>query len=91
MFWRAVGDVRQPSASRRISPPGTRARDRILKPAAYAAAGIPYYWRIEQDPVHVYAYELDGPDRYRIVADSAVELAVSDPFPIRLRVADITP
>lgn len=70
---------------------GTRARDRILKPAAYAAAGIPHYWRIEQGPVHVYAYQLDGPDRYRIVADSAELLAVSEPFPIRMAISDITP
>lgn len=69
---------------------GTRRRDRLEKPADYADAGIPHYWRIEQNPVHVYAYDLvDG--RYELVADSADELVVDKPFDIRLRVQDIGP
>lgn len=44
----------------------TRKRDRILKLAAYAEAGIRYYWRVEptEGPA-LYAYELDG-DSYRL-------------------------
>ncbi|MEU5785604.1 Uma2 family endonuclease [Micromonospora lupini] len=73
-----------------VVSPGTRRRDRLEKPADYADAGIPHYWRIEQNPVHVYAYDLvDG--RYELAADSAEELIVSKPFDIRLRVRDITP
>lgn len=69
---------------------GTRRRDRLEKPADYADAGIPHYWRIEQNPVHVYAYDLvDG--RYELVADSAEELVVDKPFDVRLRVQDICP
>ena len=41
-----------------IVSPGTRRFDRFAKPGEYAAAGIPFYWRIEQDPVHVYAYRI---------------------------------
>ncbi|MET8094741.1 Uma2 family endonuclease [Micromonospora sp. NPDC005220] len=68
----------------------TRRRDRLEKPADYADAGIPHYWRIEQNPVHVYAYDLvDG--RYELAADSAEELIVAKPFDIRLRVRDVTP
>ncbi|HEX8629227.1 MAG TPA: Uma2 family endonuclease [Catenuloplanes sp.] len=73
-----------------VVSPGTRRRDRWEKPVAYAQAGIAYYWRVERDPVHVYAYHLvDG--RYELVADSAEELLVEKPFPIRLRVRDVTP
>lgn len=73
-----------------VVSPGTRRRDRLEKPADYADAGIPHYWRIEQNPVHVYAYDLvDG--RYELAADSPEELIVEKPFDIRLRVRDITP
>lgn len=73
-----------------VVSPGTRRRDRLEKPADYAAAGIPHYWRIEQDPLHVYAYDLvDG--RYELTADSAQELVLAKPFEIRLRVRDIAP
>lgn len=44
-----------------VSPTST-GMDRVLKPAEYAAAGIPFYWRVESEPaVEVVAYELvDG-------------------------------
>lgn len=39
----------------------SRSHDRILKPAQYAAAGIPGYWRIEtEDGVSLTAYGLRG-------------------------------
>jgi Uma2 family endonuclease len=37
----------------------TRSIDRWHKPHLYASAGIPLYWRIELDPLHVVAYRLD--------------------------------
>ncbi|MFF0150294.1 Uma2 family endonuclease [Micromonospora sp. NPDC005203] len=79
-----------PDPVRQVGSPGTRRRDRLEKPADYADAGIPHCWRVEQDPVHVYAYDLvDGRDE--LAADSAEELIVAKPFDIRLRVRDITP
>ncbi|MEU7141202.1 Uma2 family endonuclease [Nocardia sp. NPDC046473] len=44
-----------------IVSPGTRRKDRWIRPMDYAAAGIPNYWRIESEnfePV-VYAFQLD--------------------------------
>jgi Uma2 family endonuclease len=73
-----------------IVSPGTRRRDRFEKPALYASAGIPHYWRIEQNPVHVFAYDLVG-SRYEPVADSAEELVLSKPFEIKLPIRDIAP
>lgn len=74
-----------------IVSPGTKRRDRIEKPADYAAAKIKHYWRVELDPVHVYAYRLGAAGHYELVADSAKVLEVMEPFPVRLPVSDITP
>ena len=49
-------DAEQVVLAVEVVSPGTRRRDRLEKPADYADAGIPHYWRIEQNPVHVYAY-----------------------------------
>lgn len=73
-----------------VVSPGTRKRDRLEKPAEYAAAGIPYYWRIEQGPLHIFAYALVG-GRYELAADSTTELVLSEPFEITLPIRDITP
>jgi Uma2 family endonuclease len=73
-----------------IVSPGTRRRDRIEKPALYANAGIPHFWRIELDPVHVHAYDLIG-GRYERAADSDRELVLTAPFDIKLPIRDVTP
>jgi Uma2 family endonuclease len=73
-----------------IVSPSTKRRDRLEKPALYAAAGIPHFWRIEQSPVHVFAYDLAN-GSYELVADSADELVLKDPFAIKLPIRDITP
>jgi Uma2 family endonuclease len=66
-------------------------RDRFEKPGLYASAGIPYYWRVEQDPtVHVYAYGLRE-ERYQLLADSDALLALGEPFPITLPIEAIRP
>jgi Uma2 family endonuclease len=73
-----------------VVSPGTKRRDRLEKPALYAQAGIPHFWRIEQDPVHVHAYDLvDG--KYQLAAESAEELVLKAPFGIKLPIRDITP
>ncbi|MFG1900562.1 Uma2 family endonuclease [Micromonospora carbonacea] len=78
-----------------VVSPGTRRIDRFAKPAEYAAAGIPFYWRVEQDPVHVYAYRLSdrlslgGERQYELVADSAELIALAEPFEIKLPVAEL--
>jgi Uma2 family endonuclease len=46
-----------------VVSPSTAKTDRLEKPAAYAAAGIPAYWRVELAPGAppiIYCYELDG-------------------------------
>ncbi|GAC1610735.1 MAG: Uma2 family endonuclease [Mycobacteriales bacterium] len=60
-----------------VSPTST-GMDRVLKPAEYAAAGVPFYWRVETEPiVEVVGYELvDG--AYR---EGARVSAVAGPLP----------
>ncbi|WP_255368277.1 Uma2 family endonuclease [Micromonospora sp. WMMB235] len=80
-----------------IVSPGTRRVDRFAKPGEYAAAGIPFHWRIEQDPVHLYAYRLGdrigpgGERQYELVDDSSEVIELSDPFAIKLPIAEIRP
>jgi len=82
--------ARQVTLAVEVVSPGTRKRDRLEKPAEYAAAGIPHYWRVEQSPLHIFAYDLvDG--HYQLVADSTEELVLSAPFEIKLPIRDITP
>jgi hypothetical protein len=62
-----------------IVSPGTKKRDRFYKPEAYARAGVPHYWRIEQSPVHVFAYDLAADGSYQLIADSDLELVLTRP------------
>ncbi|MFC8084680.1 Uma2 family endonuclease [Streptomyces sp. NPDC057340] len=50
-----------------VVSPESESRDRTTKPHKYAAAGIPNYWRVEQDGTKgglvVHVYELDSMSR----------------------------
>ncbi|MBO4141988.1 Uma2 family endonuclease [Micromonospora tulbaghiae] len=58
-----------------------------------AAAGIPFYWRIEQDPVHLYAYRIGpgGERQYELVDDGSEVIELPEPFAIKLPIAEIRP
>jgi Uma2 family endonuclease len=44
-----------------VVSPRTRKTDRFLKPAEYAAAGIPCFWRVELEPEPVvHGFRLDA-------------------------------
>ncbi|AGL21072.1 Uma2 family endonuclease [Actinoplanes sp. N902-109] len=75
-----------------VVSPGTKRRDRMEKPVEYAAAGIPHFWRIEQNPLHVFAYDLvDGHYEPAADADENAELVLTAPFEVKLPVRDIAP
>ncbi|WP_410810853.1 Uma2 family endonuclease [Micromonospora sp. 067-2] len=80
-----------------IVSPGTRRTDRIAKPGEYAAAAIPFYWRIEQNPVHLYAYRIGdrvgpgGERQYELITESADVIELTEPFELKLPIAEITP
>ena len=67
----------------------SRERDREVKPRKYAAAGVPNFWRVEEDdskgfPV-VYVYELDPATKsYGLTGIFHERLKVSAPFDIEI-------
>ncbi|BAJ30902.1 MULTISPECIES: Uma2 family endonuclease [Kitasatospora] len=65
----------------------SQVRDREVKPRKYAAAGIRYFWRVENvdgRPV-VYTYELDpATDRYTPTGIFHDRLKVEHPFPVEV-------
>ncbi|MEQ4719578.1 Uma2 family endonuclease [Nonomuraea sp. B19D2] len=74
-----------------VVSPSTKMRDRGLKAAAYAAAGIPGYWRVEsEEGPTLYAYELNGDSYDPPTAYKAGEVAnLTVPFPVSFDPADL--
>ncbi|HVM28595.1 MAG TPA: Uma2 family endonuclease [Mycobacteriales bacterium] len=70
--------------------PSSVANDTVAKPAQYAAAGIPHYWRVHRQPLLLVAHALEGAV-YREAGrfDDAVEL--EQPVPLRFRLTDLLP
>jgi Uma2 family endonuclease len=74
-----------------VMSPNSRSTDRLVKPAQYAAAGIPHFWRFEQsEPLLLLTHVLDG-DVYRETGRYTDVVAVDDPVPLRFRLADLLP
>jgi Uma2 family endonuclease len=68
-----------------VMSPSSVANDRIAKPAQYAAAGIPHFWRLEQDPPVLVRHVLaDGV--YREVGRSGGVVDVTDPVDVAVDV-----
>ena len=75
-----------------IVSPTSVSMDRITKPALYAAAGIPYYWRVETgDGIEVHAYKIAEREVYRPVGSFDVEIDTVEPWPIKLPIARLKP
>lgn len=71
----------------------TRSMDRITKPALYAKAGIPFYWRIEtKNGLVVHTYKIDPVDEvYAETGRWTKFVDTGEPWPINLPIARITP
>jgi Uma2 family endonuclease len=76
-----------------VVAPTSLVMDRITKPALYAAAGIPYYWRVETDGgIEVSTYRLDLVDEvYRQTGEFRDAIDVPMPWPIKIPISEITP
>jgi Uma2 family endonuclease len=76
-----------------IVSPGSVTMDRVAKPALYAQAGIPYYWRVETERGIVVHTHLLKPDPHVYVPTGRFDevLDVDEPWRIRVPIADITP
>ncbi|MEU6074460.1 Uma2 family endonuclease [Micromonospora sp. NPDC047074] len=72
---------------------GSRSIDRVLKPALYAEAGIPYFWRIETDSwTVVHAHKLDPAKRVYVEQARMTDgILVPEPWEIDIPLGRITP
>ncbi|MEV8320702.1 Uma2 family endonuclease [Streptomyces sp. NPDC059900] len=72
-----------------VASPDSRERDREVKPRKYAEAGVPHFWRVEQDeekglPV-VYVFELDPATKaYGLIGIFHDRLKASSPFDVEI-------
>jgi Uma2 family endonuclease len=70
-----------------VEAPASRHYDRLLKPAVYAAAGIPAYWRVEIDSgapvVHVHGLEDGGYPLERSIRGPEL-VTLDTPYPVRV-------
>ena len=76
-----------------IVSPGSVTMDRVAKPALYAQAGIPYYWRVETEGgivVHTHRLDLSA-EVYAPTGSFDKTLEVSEPWPLRVPIDEITP
>lgn len=71
----------------------SRAMDRITKPALYAQAGIPHFWRIETEgPVLVETFDLDaGHDIYRASGRWTDTISLSRPWRLDVPIKRLLP
>ncbi|MDG4815552.1 Uma2 family endonuclease [Micromonospora sp. WMMD956] len=77
-----------------VVSPSTRSIDRVLKPALYAQAGIPFYWRIEtgDGELVVHTHRIDPVDEvYTETGRWTKFVDTGEPFPVNLSIARITP
>ncbi|MGQ0576810.1 MAG: Uma2 family endonuclease [Pseudonocardia sp.] len=62
----------------------SRSDDRFRKPAQYAQAAIPFYLRIELEPLHVVGYRIGADGLYveYASADAGALFTIDEPFPL---------
>lgn len=74
-----------------IVSPSSRTIDAVIKPTAYAEAGIGLYWRIETQPVMtVHTYRLDD-EVYVPTGSYDQTVATDEPWPMTFDVARLKP
>lgn len=71
-----------------VMSPSSVSTDRVTKPAQYAAAGIPHFWRLELDPLLLLVHRLAG-DAYEVVGSYDDEVALDEPVPLAFRVSTL--
>nr|WP_280689666.1 Uma2 family endonuclease [Kitasatospora sp. GAS204B] len=68
-----------------IASPSTRVTDKKMKPALYAAAGIPHYWRLELEPApRLYLGQLERGAYVDRLVQVGETTALTEPFPLDL-------
>jgi len=75
-----------------VVSPGTTTKDRTLRPAQYAGAGIECFWRVENqdDAMVVYTFELLPEGSYAPTGVFHSRVKLDRPFPIDIELPDVT-
>lgn len=75
-----------------VVSPGTRTKDRTLRPAQYAGAGIKCFWRVENadDAMVVYTFELLPEGVYAPTGVFHSRVKLDRPFPIDIELPAVT-
>jgi hypothetical protein len=75
-----------------VVSPGTTTKDRTLRPAQYAGAGIKCFWRVENedDAMVVYTFELLPEGGYAPTGVFRGRVKVDRPFPIDIELPEVT-
>ena len=71
-----------------VMSPGSVSTDRVAKPAQYAAAGIPHFWRLELDPLVLVVHRLVD-DADEVVGRYDDEVRLDEPVPVAFRLATL--
>lgn len=75
-----------------VVSPGTKTKDRTVRPVQYAGAGIKCFWRVENedDAMVVYAFELLPEGGYAPTGVFRKRVTVDRPFPIDFEIPEVT-
>jgi Uma2 family endonuclease len=75
-----------------IVSPGSQTLDRFAKPALYAEAGIPFFWRIETaEGIEVHTHRLDQTaGRYVETGLFTTIIDIEQPWPIKIPIGRLT-
>lgn len=75
-----------------VVSPGTKTKDRTLRPAQYAEAGIKCFWRVENedDAMVVYTFELLPEGGYAPTGVFRDRVKVDRPFAIDIELPEVT-
>jgi Uma2 family endonuclease len=71
-----------------VVSPSSVSTDRVAKPAQYAAAGIPHYWRLELEPLLLVVHELAA-GGYEEAGRFDEEVVVHQPVPVRFALSQL--
>jgi Uma2 family endonuclease len=75
-----------------VVSPGTRTKDRTLRPVQYSAAEIQCFWRVENedDAMVIHTFELPPSGKYKSTGVFRERVRVDRPFPIDFEIPAVT-
>lgn len=71
-----------------VMSPASVSTDRVAKPAQYAAAGIPHFWRLELDPLLLVVHRLLEAS-YEVTGRYDDEVVLTEPVEVSFRMATL--